>query len=135
MLINRPIAVLPETIHSPQYHAPRMQTNNKTPPKSPIELREIGQWWGTDPNKKKQIQIDLVGTPIAGRNYLIGSCNYQNEKVGMEELDLIRDYVSVFRPGCHFHYYIFSKGGFTESLLQAQARGVVRLVTLTDLYS
>ena len=45
-----------------------MQTNNKTPPKSPIELREIGQWWGTDPKKKKQIQIDLVGTPIAGRN-------------------------------------------------------------------
>ena len=38
----------------------------------PIELREIGQWWGTDPKKKKQIQIDLVGTPIAGRDYLIG---------------------------------------------------------------
>ena len=52
----------------------------------------------------------------------------------MKELDLIRDYASVFRPGCHFHYYIFSKGGFTESLLQAQARGEVRLVTLTDLY-
>ena len=52
----------------------------------------------------------------------------------MEELDLIRDYASVFRPGCNFHYYIFSKGGFTESLLQAQALGEVRLVTLTDLY-
>lgn len=101
----------------------------------PIELREIGQWWGTDPKKKKQIQIDLVGTPIAGRDYLIGSCNYQNEKVGMKELDLIRDYASVFRPGCNFHYYIFSKGGFTESLLHAQACGEVQLVTLTDLYS
>ena len=29
----------------------------------PIELSEIGQWWGTDPKKKKQIQIDIVGTP------------------------------------------------------------------------
>ena len=30
----------------------------------PIELSEIGQWWGTDPQKKKQIQIDIVGTPV-----------------------------------------------------------------------
>ena len=30
----------------------------------PIELSEIGQWWGTDPKKKKQIQIDIVGTPV-----------------------------------------------------------------------
>lgn len=33
----------------------------------PIELSEIGQWWGTDPKKKKQIQIDIVGTPVEGR--------------------------------------------------------------------
>lgn len=26
----------------------------------PIELSEIGQWWGTDPKKKKQTQIDIV---------------------------------------------------------------------------
>ena len=39
----------------------------------PIELSEIGQWWGTDPKKRKQIQIDIVGTPVAGRDYIIGS--------------------------------------------------------------
>ena len=39
----------------------------------PIELSEIGQWWGTDPKKKKQIQIDIVGTPVEGRDYIIGS--------------------------------------------------------------
>ena len=34
----------------------------------PIELSEIGQWWGTDPKKKKQIQIDIVGTPVEGKD-------------------------------------------------------------------
>ena len=65
----------------------------------PIELSEISQWWGTDRKKKKQIQIDIVGTPVEGKDY-----------------------------------YIFSKGDFTDGLLQAQENGEVRLVTLEDLY-
>lgn len=32
------------------------------------------------------------------------------------------------------HLYIFSKGEFTDGLLQAQERGEVRLITLEDLY-
>jgi len=100
----------------------------------PIELSEIGQWWGTDPKKKKQIQIDIVGTPVEGKDYIIGSCKYRNEKIGVDELDLIRDYASVFGKGNNYHYYIFSKGGFTDGLLQAQERGEVRLITLEDIY-
>ena len=52
----------------------------------------------------------------------------------MDELDLIRDYASVFGKGNNYHYYIFSKGGFTDGLLQAQERGEVRLITLEDIY-
>lgn len=100
----------------------------------PIELSEIGQWWGTDPRKKKQVQIDIVGTPVRGKEYIIGSCKYRNEKIGLDELDLLRDYASVFGKGNRYHYYIFSKGGFTDGLLQAQERGEVRLMSLEDLY-
>lgn len=100
----------------------------------PIELSEIGQWWGTDPREKKQVQIDIVGTPARGKEYIIGSCKYRNEKIGLDELDLLREYASVFGKGNRYHYYIFSKGGFTDGLLQAQERGEVRLVSLEDLY-
>lgn len=100
----------------------------------PIELSEIGQWWGTDPRKKKQVQIDIVGTPVRGKEYIIGSCKYRNEKIGLDELDLLRDYASVFGKGNRYHYYIFSKGGFTDGLMQAQERGEVRLMSLEDLY-
>lgn len=34
-----------------------------------------------------------------------------------------------------YYFYIFSKGGFTEGLLQAAQRGEVTLVTLADLYN
>ena len=26
----------------------------------PFDLADVGQWWGTDPREKKQIQIDKV---------------------------------------------------------------------------
>ncbi|MEI3180251.1 MAG: hypothetical protein V8S93_06700 [Lachnospiraceae bacterium] len=64
--------------------------------------------------KKKQIQIDIVGTPVSGKDYIIGSCKYRNGKIGVDELDLIRDYASVFGQGSNYYYYIFSKGGFTD---------------------
>lgn len=100
----------------------------------PIELNEIGQWWGTDSKTKKQVQIDIVGTPVQGKEYLIGSCKYRNEKIGVDELERLRNYASAFGKGSNYHYYIFSKGGFTEGLLQAQERGEVRLLTLGDIY-
>lgn len=101
----------------------------------PIELVDIGQWWGTDAQKKKQVQIDIVATGITPDAYIIGSCKYRNEKIGLDELELLRDYARVFGKGTKYYFYIFSKGGFTEGLLQAAQRGEVTLVTLADLYS
>ena len=101
----------------------------------PIELNQVGQWWGTDNKNKKQVQIDIVGTPVEGDEYIIGSCKYQNEKIGLDELELIREYAQVFGKGKKYYYYIFSKGGFTEGLIQAKNRGEVRLIGLDDLYT
>lgn len=100
----------------------------------PILLSDIGQWWGIDAKTRKEIQIDIVGTPIEGNEYLIGSCKYRNEKVGLDELELLRSYASVFRKGGTFRYYIFSKSGFMPGLLDAEKQGQVRLLTLDDLY-
>ena len=45
---------------------------------------------GDRSEEKKQMQIDIVGTPIEGKDYIIGSCKYRNEKIGMDEFDLLR---------------------------------------------
>ena len=100
----------------------------------PILLSNVGQWWGTDSKTRKEVQIDIVGVPVDGNEYLIGSCKYRNEKIGIEELELLRRYASVFRKNGIFHYFIFSKGGFTQALLEAEMQGEVTLFTLGDLY-
>lgn len=101
----------------------------------PIELNQVGQWRGTDNKNKKQVQIDIIGTPVEGDEYIIGSCKYRNEKIGLDELELIREYAQVFGKGKKYYYYIFSKGGFTEGLIQAKNRGEVKLIGLDDLYA
>lgn len=100
----------------------------------PIPLAEVGQWWGTDSVKKKQVQIDIVGVPSTGDEYIIGSCKYRNEKIGVDELELLREYAEVFGKGKKYDYYIFSKGGFTEGLQKAAAEGEATLVTLEEMY-
>ncbi len=97
-------------------------------------VKEIGQWWGTDKKTRKEIQIDLVGTPVEGKDYIIGSCKYKNEKIGIDELRLLEDYAEVFGLGDNYHYYIFSKGGFTDALIEKADAGEVKLISLEDMY-
>ena len=44
--------------------------------KLPIELVKSANGGGR-PKKKKQIQIDIIGTPVEGKDYIIGSCKVQ----------------------------------------------------------
>ena len=100
----------------------------------PIMLSEIGQWWGTDAKVRKEVQIDIVGTPVEGNEYIIGSCKYKNEQIGVDELELLKHYASVFGKGAKYHYYIFSKGGFTKGLIEKANEEGVTLLTLDDIY-
>ena len=42
---------------------------------------------------------------------------------------------AIIGKGKKYYYYIFSKGGFTEGLIQAQNRREVKLIGLDDLYA
>ena len=100
----------------------------------PFVLREVGQWWGTDPKARREVQIDIVGLPVEGDRILIGSCKYRSRPAGEDELELMKYYARVFRPEGCFCYYIFSKGGFTKGLREKERNGEVRLVTLEEMY-
>lgn len=101
----------------------------------PVLLVDIGQWWGTDPKKKQQIQIDIVANSAENdKEFIVGSCKYKNEPVGVDEYEKLKEYAQVFNSRGKFHYYIFSKSGFTQNLKALEEQGLVRLITLADLY-
>lgn len=99
-----------------------------------ILIKEVGQWWGNDKTAHKEIQIDIVGTPAEGKEFIIGSCKFKNEKIGTDELELLKNYSEVFGYGEKYYYYIFSKSGFTEGLKEKEKNGEVKLISLEELY-
>lgn len=100
----------------------------------PILLSDIGPWWGTDAKRKREVEIDIVGTAAEGNEYIIGSCKYKSEPIGTDELERMKEYAEVFGKGSKYYYYIFSKSGFTAGLKELAKKGEVRLVTLEDMY-
>lgn len=107
----------------------------------PVALINIGEWWGTDPIKKKDAQLDVVaiGAKAAnsgsGRKYIIGSCKYTNDKIDIGELELIKEYARIFiNKSDTCYYYIFSKSGFTEKLIEKSKTETVKLISMQKIY-
>ena len=100
----------------------------------PFVISDVGRWWGTDSRAKREVEIDIVATPVEGNDYIIGSCKYKNEKVGIDELELLKSYANTFGKAGKYHFYIFSKGGFTDGLIKAAEAENVKLLTLEDIY-
>ncbi len=108
----------------------------------PFSISRIGEWWGSHRTLKKEVQLDIVGigakadNSASGNQYIIGSCKYKNEPVGVDELNLIKDYASCFTHGDdECFYWIFSKAGFTAGLKELEDSGHVKLVSLDDMYN
>ncbi len=100
----------------------------------PFVISDVGRWWGTDSRAKREVEIDIVATPVEGSDYIIGSCKYKNEKVSIDELELLKSYANTFGKSSKYHFYIFSKGGFTDGLIKTAETENVKLLTLEDIY-
>lgn len=101
----------------------------------PFAISEIGQWWGTDKNEKKEVQIDIVATSFDNSDeYIIGSCKFRNQEIDIDELKLIEKYAEVSGQGNKYHYYIFSLGGSTDRLKEYADGNHIRLITLDEMY-
>ena len=99
---------------------------------SPVEFAELGRWWGTDLNTRKQTEIDIMA--IQDRNTaLFGECKWTNEKVDLGVLETLVKRSQLFHYN-NTHLYLFSKNGFTEGCKEeAEKLGNVSLVTFQDI--
>lgn len=103
--------------------------------KLPFPIGGIGQWWGGNPRTRKQAQIDVVVTSAADDSGIIGSCKFREGLVGEDELRLMEEYGNAMGHFGQRYYYLFSKSGFTDSLIKKAEDGKLRLVTLKDMYN
>lgn len=94
----------------------------------PFLVKKVGRWWGNNKVEKRQEEIDIVG--INDRKMIFCECKYRNEKTGINILhDLVRK--SKLFSVEERSYYIFSKSGFKDELVDyAKGREDVLLITL-----
>ena len=99
---------------------------------APIEFVSLGRWWGNDPIKKTQAEIDIMGEQDS-ESALFAECKWRNEKVDLDILEILIERSKLFRY-TKVHYYLFSKSGFTKGCMEtAEEMGNVTLVSYADI--
>jgi len=93
---------------------------------------DLGRWWGNDPRKKEEAEIDLMGAADK-KSGLFAECKWTKEFVSESVLDLLVERSALFSYS-NVEYYLFARTGFTKACVKkAKAMGNVTLVTLTDM--
>ena len=101
---------------------------------SPVMFSSLGRWWGSDPIRKCQAEIDIMGEEDKS-TALFAECKWTNEKVDLSVLETLVKRSRLF-PYRNVHLYLFSKSGFTGAVLEAAKREKdVILVSLEDLFA
>lgn len=100
--------------------------------KSPVAFSSLGRWWGNDPIRKSQAEIDIMGEQDAN-TALFAECKWREEKVDIGVLETLVDRSKLF-PYKKAHYFLFSKSGFTKGCKeQAEQMGNVSLVLFSEI--
>ena len=99
----------------------------------PFVFGRIGRWWGNNPHKKRQEEIDILA--IDDEDAIFGECKWQNEPIGIAVLNELIEKSEVLKQYKNKYYMLFSKSGFTKDLEEtAAAMDHVGLVDLKKLY-
>lgn len=100
----------------------------------PIEFVSLGRWWGNDPIRKCQTEIDIMGEQDSNAA-IFAECKWRNENVDLDVLETLIGRSGLFHY-TKVHYYLFSKSGFTKGCMEkAEEMGNVTLVSYADILS
>ena len=102
----------------------------------PIPATAVSSWWGTNPDKRAQGDIDVLAADRISKQLIIGECKYResfDETTEVEDLESKRNLVKGYVAA---NFMLFTKrevSAATQKKLAARADW--RLVTLEDMYS
>ena len=95
-------------------------------------MKSLGRWWGNDPRKKAQTEIDIMGEQDSN-SAVFAECKWRNENVDLDVLETLIDRSGLFHY-TKVHYFLFSKTGFTKGCMEkAEEMGNVTLVRYADI--
>ncbi|MBI9093984.1 MAG: ATP-binding protein [Sphaerochaeta sp.] len=100
----------------------------------PFVPHTMGRWWGSNPNTRKEDDIDILALDAHQRSAIFCECKYRNRLFGMDEYQDFLNATAIFTKPVNRFYYLFSKSGFTEAVRNQAQNDGVKLVGLDDLF-
>ena len=99
-------------------------------------VTRVGTWWGTNPGKREETDIDVVGLDPKRREAVIGECKFRHETTDRKVYEALKERAGLLREGYRVvQHLLFSAGGFTDWLkAQATHDTTLRLIRLEDMY-
>ena len=95
----------------------------------PFTFRDAGRWWGTDPIRKIEQEIDIIA--YSDEKAIFCECKWTSQPVGRAVLDGLIEKSRMF-SFMEKHYYLFSKSGFVDGLASDYSSSV-RLISFKDM--
>ena len=92
----------------------------------PIMISDLGRWWGNNPQKKCQEEIDLMA--VVDRQAIFCECKWRNEQVSSDVIRTLEERSELF-SFTEKWLYVFSKSGFTADAYE-YIRGKERIVLI-----
>jgi len=100
--------------------------------KLPFSVSEIGRWWGNNPDKKKEQEIDLIAVNSNNSKAIFCECKWRNEQMPESIIDEFIEKTKMFNHK-EKHYYFFSKSGFTDAA-KKKAGDNIKLIEFEDMF-
>lgn len=81
----------------------------------PFVFEEIGRWWGNNPIKKRQEEIDILA--VNKTDAIFGECKWKNEPIDMEVVNSLIEKSSILNY-TNKYYFFFSKSSFSSAVTE-----------------
>ena len=99
----------------------------------PFLFHKVGRWWGNNPIKKQQEEIDILA--FDEKHVLLGECKWNETPVSLPVLKQLQERGDIFQKKEQY-FYIFAKNGFTSESEQYIAdRENWKGITFSDINS
>ena len=102
--------------------------------KLPFLATAFGSWWGTDPNKREQTDIDVVAADKGEGSILFGECKWRESFDESDALAALESRSNLIKGYDHRWLYFFSKHPASSQTKKKAPSEQVTFVDANDLY-
>jgi len=95
-------------------------------------FENLGPWWGRDPVKKEEVEIDIAGFSSETNAVFLGECKWRNKQVDASTLRTLLARGAFFSNPIKY-YFVFSKSGFTKECIDLAKRVDAFLIPFSEM--